>query len=265
MRTETNQDMQTIITEGKPMKSMQRNFRRLGLASVVGLGLAYAMTSRADTVSAGDPGHPPQGPANPGRMTPPEQASKSDPMAQYQQLGKANDAQGRPAAAATVQAGTAASGHKHLHCVFKIKPDGSYRLERAVEVDGDPLVSEEAAGPIITEVSKGSDVVSIQAHVDPFEQRGFSSQPGQGPKGHHFQSAEEGEVVVKIPQASLADTDLDKLSVRFYRWQGSEALEHVDGENFKEYKRLNRVRGFSEVPGSVLGKELRSKGTVAPR
>lgn len=262
MRTETNQDTQTNIKEGKPMKSMQRNFRRLGLASVVGLGLAYATTSRADTVSPGDPGHPPQGPASPGRMTPPEQASKSDPMAEYQRQGKANDAQGRPAA--SVKPSSAASGHKHLHCVFKIKPDGSYRLERAVEVDGDPLVSEEAAGPIITEVSKGSNVVSIQAHVDPFEERGFSS-PGQGPKGHHFQSAEEGEVVVKIPQASLADTDLDKLSVRFYRWQGSEALEHVDGENFKEYKRLNRVRGFSEVPGTILGREIRSKGTVTPR
>lgn len=247
------------------MKSKHTILRPHGLAVLVGMGLAAnALPLWAEAATPGNPGTAVQGPAA-GGMTPPESASKADPMAEYQRLGKPNTAPPRLAPAAKAASKAPAQGRTYLHCVFKVKKDGSYRLERAVQVDGDPLVTEEAAGPIIAEVSKGADVVSVQAHTDPFEKRAFSSPPGKGPQGHHFETDEEAEVVVKIPQAGLSDTDLDKLSVRLYKWEGQDALEHIDRESLKEYKRLNRVRGFSEIPGRVLGGEIRSKGVNAPK
>ncbi len=267
-------DTNTFFPKGKHMKSKRSKIRPHGLANLVGmvgmvgLGLAAnALPLRADTVGPLNPGPSQQGPAA-GAMTPPEKVSKADPMAEYQRLGKLNDAPPRdihaiPAAkSAAIATGKART---YLHCVFKLKRDGGYRLERAVEVEGAPSVSDEAAGPIIAEVAKGAEVVSVQAHIDPFEKRGFSSLPGKGPQGHHFDADEEAEVVVKIPDAGLADTDLDKLSVRLYRWQGADALEHIDKESFKEHKRLNRVHGFSEIPGRILGGEIRNKGVTAPK
>jgi hypothetical protein len=268
---EKSEVSQTYFPEGKHMKSKHKNLRPHGLAVLIGLGLAAnGSLLRAEPASPGNPGPSRQGPAA-GAMIPPEKASKADPMAEYQRLGKPNQAPPRTAPAVPGARGVPppaaaqGQGRTYLHCVFKLRKDGGYRLERAVQVEGAPLVSDEAAGPIIAEVSKGSDVVSVQAHIDPFERRGFSSPPGKGPQGHHFDSDDEAEVVVKIPDASLADTDLDKLSVRLYRWQGADALEHIDRESLREYKRLNRVRGLSEIPGRVLGGEIRSKGIRAPR
>ena len=240
--------------------------RPQGFAALAGLGLALMaaplLAAPANPGAPGDSQADQRGPAA-GGMPPPEQASKADPMAEYQRLGKANHA--APRAVPSSSKAASAKGRTHLHCVFKLKADGGYSLVRAVEVEGDPLVSEEAAGPIIAEVSKGSDVISVQAHVDPFERRGFSSPDGKGPQGHHFEKDEEANVIVKIPDASLSDTDLDQLSVHFYRWEGTEAIERVDRESLKEYKRVHRVSGLSVVPGRILSEEIRSKGMRAPK
>lgn len=234
------------------------------------LAIALLMTLAAMTAArAADKAGGPRGvsPAS-GPLAPRADARQADPMAEYQRLGKPNlstaGLEQEPAEAIPARA-QAKAGRSYLRCVFRLSRDGRYDLIRAVEIEGDPAIPEEAAGPILAEVSKDGQVVSVQANPDPFEKRGFPAPDGKGPQGHYFQAADEAEVSVEIPGAALADADLDKLSVRFYQWEGRDALHRIDRESLAEHKRVHRVRGMAEVPGPFLGSEIRSKGKRAPR
>ena len=243
------------------MKKQTRISQGLCLALLLAGSVALQPVSAA---AGSSPQNPTQGPAQPGKMPLP-QPLKSDPMAEYYKAGKVNThVRQPPVAQAAIQAAPAARHATHLHCVFRIKPDGSYKLERAVEVDGDPLITDESAGPFISEVTNGTEVIAVQGMPDPFELRAFPRPGGNGQSGHHFESVGEAEVVVKIPGVGLADADLDKLAVHLYKWQGTEALEKVDKGSLREYKFKNRVRGFSDIPAHFLGEEIRKRGMRVP-
>ena len=163
-----------------------------------------------------------------------------------------------PSQSAGVMPATGAAPPKtHLHLVFRLDQSGSAILIRAAEVEGEPLLAP-SAGPFISEVSNGSEVVAVQAEIDPFEMRSFRGPEGSGLEGHHFQAAAEAEITVKVPDASLS-RDLRRLSIRFFKREDGDLAQAVDTKVLDDLKQRGKVKQLSEIQGSLINEEIRRK------
>ncbi len=196
-------------------------------------------------------------------------AATPDPMADSQkqkanvsaQKGPTNTAPSAVAVTATTSA--IASERSHLLCTFRISKSGAATLVRAAEVKGEPILPEVSAGPLLYEVNNGAALVSTEGLPDPFEMRSTPGPVGSGIKGHHIQSTQEAEVVVKIPGSKLSDLNLGQLSVTFYQNESGEQTEKLDAAQLHKWKASWKLRRLSEVPAQVLGSQIKLKA-VAP-
>lgn len=200
----------------------------------------------------------------------------ADPMAESQKQfaksasGKQGLAPTDPMAAKTAQAGEAApasaiakSGRSHLLCTFRITKSGKATLVRAAEVEGEPVLPQVSAGSLVYEVNNGAGLVSTEGLPDPFEMRATPGPAGSGITGHHFESKDEAEVVVKIPGTKLADANLGQLSVNFYQYDGGDQVEKLDASLLRRLKANYRLRSLGDVPARVLGNEIKLKSAPA--
>mgnify|MGYP001558233347 CR=1 FL=1 len=162
-------------------------------------------------------------------------------------------------APAVTGSGMAKSGPSHLMCTFRISKSGKTTLLRSVEVEGEPVLPEFSAGSLVYEVSNGAELVSTEGVIDPFEMRATPGPEGSENHGHHFESNEEAEVVVKIPRTKLADANLDRMSVNFYQYDGGDHEEKLDASLLRRLKANYKLRRLGEVPARVLAGEIRKK------
>ncbi|MEN9308728.1 MAG: hypothetical protein RL173_2660 [Fibrobacterota bacterium] len=194
----------------------------------------------------------------------------ADPMAESQkQMGKRSS--GKPTAAPTdpmvvapAQSESAApalaitkSGRSHLLCTFRITKSGKATLVRAAEVEGEPVLPETSAGPLVYEVNNGAGLVSTEGLPDPFEMRATPGPAGSGITGHHFEHTDEAELIVKIPGTKLADANLGQLSVNFYQYDGGDHVEKLDASLLRRLKANYKLRALGDVPARVLGNEIK--------
>ncbi len=187
-------------------------------------------------------------------------AHAADPMAESQkQLADKPRAQSQVAsgkATALATAPSAKSDKAYLHCVFRVSKDGKMKLLHATEVVGEPLMPEATGGGFLYEVTKGTEVIGTQGLADPFERRAFPDPKQSKSQGHHFDSIEDVDIVVKIPNTRLSDAALSDVSLAFYQYQGSNHLDKLDKDVLVELKAKNQLKRFSEIPARALGKAI---------
>lgn len=190
-------------------------------------------------------------------------AQAADPMAESQkQLADKPRPQsqvtaGKAAALAQAAAPAAQSDKAYLHCVFRVSKDGKMNLLHATEVAGDPLMPEATGGGFLYEVAKGTEVIGTQGLADPFEKRSFPDPKEGKSQGHHFESIEEADIVVKIPNTKLSDAALNDISLAFYEYQGSSHLDKLDKNVLFDLKAKHQLKRFSEIPARALGQAIR--------
>ena len=192
-------------------------------------------------------------------------AHAADPMAESQrQLANKPRSQSQVAAgkAATLTAATtsvAQSDKAYLHCVFRVGKDGKMNLLHATEVAGEPLLPEATGGGFLYEVARGNEVLGIQGMADPFERRAFPGPKESKLEGHHFDSTEEADIIVKIPNTRLSDAALSEISLAFYEYQGSSHIDKLDKEVLAELKAKHQLKRFSEMPARTLGQAIQER------
>jgi hypothetical protein len=198
-------------------------------------------------------------------------ALAADPMAesQLQMAGKVKPASQatNASALAKVNADVVASktGKAYLHCLVHVSKSGKATLLRATEVEGEALMPEATAGSFLYEVYKGSTLVGSQGMADPFERRAFAGPKNSKQEGHHFESLEEADVIVKIPGAKLSDTDLDQLALNFYQSEDNNHIEKLDAMALQDLKDKHKLRRLSEIPFKSLGEEIKLRSQSVNR
>jgi hypothetical protein len=192
-------------------------------------------------------------------------ALAADPMAesQLQMAGKAKPASQATNASALAKVNADVFATKtskaYLHCMVRISKSGKATLLHATEVEGEALMPEETSGSFLYEVYKGSTLVGSQGIADPFERRAFAGPKNSKQEGHHFESNEEADVIVKIPGAKLSDTDLEQLALTFYQSEDNNHIEKLDAVALQDLKAKHKLRRLSEIPFKSLGDEIKSR------
>lgn len=198
-------------------------------------------------------------------------AHAADPMAESQKQladkprSQSQVAAGKAAALMPVLAPAAQGEKAYLHCVFRVSKDGKMNLLHATEVDGEPVMPEATSGGFLYEVAKGGEIIGTQGLSDPFEKRAFPAPKDSKLEGHHFESSEEADIVVKIPNTRLTDAALSEVSLAVYEYQGANHLDKLDKEVLAELKAKNQLKRFSEIPARSLGQAIKQRTAPAAK
>jgi hypothetical protein len=153
----------------------------------------------------------------------------------------------------------------YLHCVFRVSKDGKVNLLHATEVAGDPLMPEATGGGFLYEIARGTEVIATQGMADPFEIRAFPAPKESKLQGHHFESAEEAEIVVKIPNTRISDTALNEISLSFYEYQGPSHLNKLDKDVLFDLNAKHQLKHISEIPVRALGQTIHERFVPAAK
>ncbi|MDB5306736.1 MAG: hypothetical protein JWO38_938 [Gemmataceae bacterium] len=159
------------------------------------------------------------------------------------------------AAAVAVPAGTS-----YLHLVVRVTDDGKAEVVRATEVAGGLVGHDEPTGHFLYEAARGDKTEVVQAIPDPFEHRSFPAQGGPlAGEGHHVTRAKAAEIVIKVPNASLATAA--GLHLRLYKLKpGGRPLEKVDVETLTALKRTKSLDMHFELAPAVLAPQISRVG-----
>jgi hypothetical protein len=148
----------------------------------------------------------------------------------------------------------------HLHVVLRLTEDGTAEVLTATELPGEAVVSDVPAGDFVYEVASDQQTLAVEAVPDPFELRSFPDPEATSFQGHHRARAKTATLIVKVPKASLASTDLDQLAMRFYKLKPDVQLEQINPAELRKLKESDQLEMQLAVPDHQLGPELRQKG-----
>jgi hypothetical protein len=151
----------------------------------------------------------------------------------------------------------------HLHVVLRVMQDVAVDVVRATEVPGEAVMSDAPAGDVVYEVTSHRHTLAVEAISDPFETRSFPPPKGSSIQGHHIERAQAATIIIKVPQMSLDNPDLDQLAVRLYRIRPEVPLEKIDLAALEGLKQDLQVESLVGSPCGILGFLIRQKGRKA--
>jgi hypothetical protein len=148
----------------------------------------------------------------------------------------------------------------HLQLLLRVAEDGSVEVINATELPGDAVFSDAPVGNYVYEVAQGGKTVAVQSLVDPFEMRSFPG-PAEGPtEGHHVHRAPSALLAIKVPHTTLADAQLDGLSIGLHRITTDRRLELIDAAELSKLKQSGELQLQLELRGPQLAPAIRLKG-----
>jgi hypothetical protein len=151
----------------------------------------------------------------------------------------------------------------HLQVVLHLTQEGTAEVLSATELPGEAVLSDVPAGDFIYEVTSNQQTLAVETMADPFELRGFPDPDGTSSQGHQRARAKTARLIVKIPQATLASTALDRLAVRLYKIKPGVQMEQIHAAALQKMKESEQLEMQLDLPDHQLGPELRQKGRKA--
>ena len=208
-----------------------------------------------------NPGRPVTAPGSAARMEQqlarPQETSAGErqPTVNPEQAAKPTQGRGeqqRPAERPT-------SAQTHLHLVLRVSAAGKAEVVTATEVPGPASLSDDVIGDTFSVVAIGNQTIAVQSIPDPFETRSFA--PRDSPQqGHYIGRTQEALVVVKVPDTSLARTNLQSLTIRLYKLNPGTTIQKINPLVFNQLNQQKKLVMRIDIPAAVLAPQIRVVG-----
>ncbi len=151
----------------------------------------------------------------------------------------------------------------HLQLVLQVTNDGNVELISASELAGPALVSDAPKGDHLLEVSRGDQILSVEAIYGLFEARSFGGPP-EDDASHHVESQASAVVKIKLPGIALESSDLADTVFRLHRILPGTPVSVINSETMSALKGQDRLETIIELPLGVFEDEIRERGERVP-